>query len=147
MAVKPIPDGYHSVTPYLIAPDAARLMKFLEEAFDAKERFRMDRPDGKIGHAELQIGDSVLMLADAAGEWQATASTIHLYVEDADATYRRAVSAGGASVRELATQFYGDRSGGVKDPAGNTWWISTHVEDVPPDELAKRAEAWMKQNS
>ena len=141
MAVKPVPDGYHTVTPYLIVQGAARLIDFLKEAFGATEAERMAVPDGAIQHAEVRIGDSVIMLADAGGEWQASPATIHLYLEDADAAYRRALGAGAVSVREPADQFYGDRSAGVKDPLGNFWWLATHVEDVPREEIARRARA------
>jgi len=147
MAVKPIPDGYHTVTPYLVVPDAARLIDFLKQAFDAQESVRMARPDGRIMHAEVRIGDSVVMMGDAGEEAQVRSCMIHLYVPDADATYQRALQAGATAVREPANQFYGDRSGGVKDPFGNDWWIATHVEDVPHEEMRKRAEAFMKQQA
>jgi PhnB protein len=147
MAVKPIPDGYHTVTPYLIVPDAAQLIDFLKQAFDAQESVRMASPDGRIAHAEVRIGDSVVMLSDAGEEAQVRMCMIHLYVDDADASFQRALQAGATSVREPANQFYGDRSGGVKDSFGNDWWIATHVEDVPLDEMKKRAEAFMKQQS
>ena len=145
MAVKPIPDGYHSVTPYLIVEGADKLLDFLKEAFAADETFRMAGPDGSIGHAEVRIGDSVVMLAEAGEQWPAMPGGIHLYVDDCDATYRRALEAGATSLQEPADQFYGDRSGGVRDPVGNVWWIVTHVEDVPEDELAKRVEEWTAQ--
>jgi PhnB protein len=144
MFVKPIPDGYHTVTPYLIVQGASRLIEFLKDAFDGDETLRMMLPDGAIQHAEVRIGDSVVMVSDAGGEWQAMPATIHLYVDDTDAAYQRALQAGGISVREPADQFYGDRSAGVKDPTGNYWWIATHVEDVSAEELARRAEAFTK---
>jgi len=142
MAVKPIPDGYHTVTPYLMVDDAARLLAFVKEAFGAEETVMMPSPDGTIGHAEVTIGDSIVMLADAAGSDQGVTmpATIFLYLPDADATYRAAIEAGATSLREPRDEFYGDRMGGVKDPAGNHWWIATHVEDVPLDEVARRAE-------
>jgi PhnB protein len=102
----------------------------------------MDAGPGKIGHAEVAIGDSVVMLSDASDRWPAMPGTIHLYVLDCDATYARALQAGGVSVQAVETQFYGDRSGGVRDPGGNLWWITTHVEDVPAEEMARRAEEW-----
>jgi PhnB protein len=145
MAVKPIPDGYHSVTPYLTVQGAARLLEFLTRAFDATVTEHLKQPDGTVGHAEVRIGDSVLMVADARGEWQPMPGAMYLYVPDADATYQRALQAGATSVMEPVTHFYGDRHGGVKDPSGNFWWIATHVEDVAPDELARRAEAFMQQ--
>ncbi len=142
MAVKPIPDGYHTVTPYLTVQGAAELLAFLKKAFDAKETERITRPDGTIGHAEARIGDSVVMLDDAMGEAKAMPTAIYLYVNDADATYKRALQAGGTSVMEPATQFWGDRHGAVRDPAGNLWSIASRIEDVPPEELKKRAEAF-----
>ena len=141
MAVKPIPDGYHTVTPYLIVPDAAKLIDFLKQAFDAQESVRMARPDGRIVHAELRLGDSVVMMSDAGEESQVRSCMIHLYVPDVDAAYQRALEAGATSVRGPENQFYGDRSGGVKDPFGNDWAIATHVEDVPMEEMKKRMEA------
>src|SRR4051794_30563563 len=140
MAVKPIPDGYHSVTPYLTVPDAAGLIDFLRRAFGAQEVHRFTR-DGAVSHAEVRIGDSVVMLGQAGGEWKAMPAALHLYVPDADAVYRRALQAGATSLREPADQFYGDRMAGVRDPAGNYWWIATHVEDVSPEEMRRRAEA------
>lgn len=142
MAVKPIPDGYHTVTPYLTVQGAAELLEFLKKAFDAKETERITRPDGTIGHAEVRIGDSMVMLDDAMGESKAMPTAIYLYVNDADATYKRALEAGGTSVMEPAHQFWGDRHAAVKDPAGNSWSIATHIEDVPPDDLKKRAETF-----
>ena len=147
MAVKPIPDGYHTVTPYLIVPGAAKLIDFLKQAFDARESFRMASPEGRIMHAEVRIGDSVVMMSDTGQEAQPRPCMIYLYVNDVDATYKRALQAGATSLREPANQFYGDRSAAVKDPAGNDWGIATHVEDVPPEEIEKRAEAFMKQQS
>lgn len=142
MAVKPTPEGYHSVTPYLIVHGVDELLDFLREAFGAEERFRMARPDGSIEHAEVRIGDSVVMMGEASDRWPAMPGSIHLYVDDCDATYERALEAGATSVQEPADQFYGDRSGGVRDPVGNVWWIVTHVEDVSEEEMAKRAEEW-----
>ncbi len=146
-AVKPIPDGHHTVTPYLTVQGAARLIDFLKKVFDARETEWFERPDGTIGHAELRIGDSVVMLGNVQGESKATSSAMYVYVNDADTTYKRALEAGATSVMEPADQFYGDRHGGVKDPAGNYWWIATHIEDVSPEELKKRAAAFMKQRS
>jgi len=143
MAVKPIPEGYHTVTPYLAVKDAAGLLDFLKQAFGAEEQFRMDGPDGKVGHAEARLGDSIIMLGDAPD--QPMPAQIHLYVEDCDATYKRALQAGGTSEREPADQFYGDRSAGVRDSFGNLWWLATHIEDVAPEEMEKRAQAAMAQ--
>jgi PhnB protein len=115
-SVKPIPEGYHTVTPYILAQDAAKLIDFVKKAFNAKETERYSMPDGTIGHAEIRIGDSVIMLADAQGaEYKPMAAGIHLYVEDCDATYKRSLEAGAKSVREPEDQFYGDRSAGVND--------------------------------
>jgi PhnB protein len=148
MAVKPIPDEYHSVTPYLAVDGAQELLDFVQKAFGAEVTVHMPAPDGKVGHAEVRIGDSIVMLADAStsDQGQAMPGMLHLYVEDCDATYRRALDAGAGSLREPADQFYGDRTGGVRDPVGNHWWIATHVEDVPPEEMGKRAEEAMRQS-
>lgn len=148
-AVKPIPDGYHAVTPYLIVRGADRALAFYERAFGAKELFRMMRTDGRVGHAELQLGDSRVMLADEHPEIGARGPesiggspvTIMLYVADVDATVARAVEAGARVVRPVQDQFYGDRSGAVADPFGHVWFVATHVEDVAPDELERRARA------
>jgi PhnB protein len=143
MAVKAKPDGFHSVTPYLVVEGAAKVIDFAKQTFDAQEIMRMVAPGNRIGHAELRIGDSIVMLGDAHGDHQPTRAMLHLYVDDADAIYQRALAAGATSVQEPTNQFYGDRSGGVKDPCGNLWWIATHIEDVPPDELKRRAEQAM----
>jgi PhnB protein len=149
MAVKAIPEGYRSVTPYLIVRGAARALEFYARAFGAKELFRMAQPDGRIGHAEIQLGDSRVMLADEHPEVGArspqtvggTPVQILLYVEDVDATVAQAVAAGAQLTRPVANQFYGDRTGGLTDPFGHHWYVATHVEDVPEDELARRAAA------
>ena len=141
MSVKAIPDGYHTITPYLVVPGAAALIDFLKQAFDARERFRHERPDGAIMHAEVEIGDSVLMLADAVAAAEASTATINLYVADADASYNRAISAGAESLRAPADQDHGDRSAGVKDKWGNQWWLATHIEDVSEEELRRRMAA------
>lgn len=140
MAVKPIPDGYRTVTPYLVIERAPECIEFIKQAFDGRERFRMDNPDGTIGHAEVEIGDSVVMIGSAGAENPPIPAMIHLYVEDCDKTFARALEAGAEKVRDLETMFYGDRSGGVRDGSGNTWWITTHVEDVSPEEMAARAK-------
>jgi PhnB protein len=140
MAVNPVPEGYRTVTPYLVVDGATNVLDFVKQAFGAEEKFRMDGPDGKVGHAEVQIGDSIVMVGDAGAENPAMPAMIHLYVDDCDATYERALAAGATSEREPTDQFYGDRSAGVRDSAGNLWWIATHVEDVPEEEMAKRIE-------
>jgi PhnB protein len=151
MAVKPIPDGYHTVTPYLAVEDAAAAIDYYKKVFGATERVRMDAPDGKIGHAELEIGDSLVMLADALPQFStrpptevgATTASIFLYVEDVDAVVKGAVDAGATVVMEVADQFWGDRFGTVQDPFGHQWSVATHVEDVPPEEIEERAKAAM----
>ncbi len=136
--VSAIPEGYHTVTPYLMVRGAAGLIDFVKIALDAQERQRMPGPDGTIGHAEVMIGDSVVMLADAPDEPRP--STLHLYVEDADGTYERALAAGAPSEREPQDEFYGDRMAGVRDAYGNTWWFATHREDISDEEMVARAE-------
>jgi uncharacterized glyoxalase superfamily protein PhnB len=140
MAVKPIPDGYNTVTPYLIVEGASKLIDFARQVFGAEEMFRMPGPDGKIGHAEMRIGDSVVMLGDAGPDNPPQRATLLVYGDDCDSTYRKALSAGGASEREPADQFYGDRTAGV-NACGVVWWIHTHVEDVAPEEMEKRVAA------
>ncbi len=152
MAIKPIPDGYHSATPYLIVKGAAAAIDFYKRAFDATELFRMADPHGMIGHAEIKIGDSVIMLADdqpgaiCHGPRSLGGSTVALliYLENVDTVFTRALDAGGKSLRPLANQFYGDRSGTFEDPFGHVWTLATHVEDVPTEEMQRRAEAAMK---
>src|SRR4051812_5751093 len=123
MAVKPIPEGFHNVTPYMIVDGADKFIDFVKKAFGAQELFRMAQPDGRIGHAEVKIGDSPIMLSDASEKFQAMPCGVYVYVNDCDATYKAAVQAGGVSVMEPANQFYGDRGAGVKDQWGNFWWI------------------------
>ncbi len=134
----PIPKGYHSVTPYLIVSDAAKLMEFLTNAFSAKELYRMPGPDGRVAHAEMQIGDSMIMLGQPRNGGAGQRTTLYLYVPDVDATYQQSVKAGGTSIQEPKTQFYGDRNGSIRDPFGNEWYVATHVEDVSPEEMKRR---------
>jgi uncharacterized glyoxalase superfamily protein PhnB len=141
MAVRPVPDGYHTVTPYIVVEDAGGLIDFIKQAFGVEERMRHTRPDGAIMHAEVQLGDSIIMIGGGSPELPAKPAMLHLYVEDVDALYTRALAAGGASLREPADQFYGDRSAGVSDRWGNEWWIATHIEDVTPEEIERRAQA------
>jgi PhnB protein len=152
-SVRPIPEGYHSITPYLIVSDATGAIAFYKQAFGAAEVMRMPAPDGKIGHAELRIGDSKIMLADEFPDMGARGPkafggspvSLHLYVEDVDATAKRALAAGAKEVRPIKDQFYGDRLGTVEDPFGHHWHISTHKEDLSPDELKRRAAQAMGQ--
>ena len=141
MPVKPIPNGYHTVTPYLIVEGADKLIEFMKQAFGAQARGRMGSPGGPVMHAEVQIGDSVVMLADAGGENPPMTAMIYLFVDDVDTMYQQALKAGGTSMREPADQFYGDRNAAVKDAFGNQWWVATHVEEVSPEEMEKRAAA------
>jgi PhnB protein len=144
--VKPIPDGFHTITPYLVVDGAAKIIRFVKDAFGAQEQHEATlRPDGTIMHATLKIGDSMLMIADASEHAKASAVMLYLYVPNVDASYQKALKAGATSIMEPADQFYGDRTGGVKDPAGNSWFFGTHVEDVAPAELKKRAEEMFKQ--
>jgi len=131
MAVKPIPDGFHTVTPYLLVSDAGGLIDFLKRAFGAEEIHRSAGPDGNVAHAQMKIGDSMIMMGQAKDEWKPMPCMLYLYVEDVDAWYRRAIEAGGISVREVNDEAYGDRAGGVQDPVGNQWWIATHKQDTP----------------
>jgi PhnB protein len=149
MSVKPIPEGYHSVTPYLIIQGAAAAIDFYKKAFDAVEEVRMPGPDGKIGHAELKIGNSHVMLADESPQachvgpksLGGTPVSLCLYVPDVDAVFDRAVAAGAEVQRPVADMFYGDRTGSVIDPFGHQWHIMTHKEDVSPEEMKKRMAA------
>lgn len=141
MAVKAIPEGYRTITPYLTVNGAGECIDFIRKAFKAEETFRMPMPGGKIGHAELRLGDSMLMIADPNEQAPARKAGIHLYVPDVDAVYQAAVAAGATGQRPPADQFYGDRMGVVADRWGNVWTISTHKEDVPPDEMKRRMAA------
>ena len=152
MGVKPIPDGYSSVTPYLIVTGAANALDYYKMAFDAQEIMRMPGPNGKIAHAEIQIGNSRVMLADESPEMGhkspltlgGSGTGLMIYVTDVDDTFQRAVSAGGKVVQAVKNQFYGDRSGNLTDPFGHQWTIGTHVEDVAPQEMQRRMEEAMK---
>jgi PhnB protein len=151
MATKPIPEGYHTITPYLAVDDAANAIDWYKKAFGAKERMRMEAPGGKIGHAELEIGDSLVMLSDPFPQASSkppkqlggTSGGVFMYSEDVDAVVKKAVDAGATVTMEVADQFWGDRFGTVTDPFGHSWSIATHVEDVPPEEMAERAKAAM----
>ena len=143
-AVKPIPEGYHTVTPVLVSKDAAGLIDFIKRAFGAEETERFSGPDNRVLHAEVRIGDSIIMLGEACGE-DAASGSFYLHVGDVDAAYERALSAGAISVAGPADQFYGSRVARLTDPSGNRWAIATHKEDVPPAELQRRFEALMAQ--
>ena len=146
--VQPIPEGYPRLSPYLCVDGAARAIEFYIDVLGATERMRMDGPDGRIGHAELELGNSVIMLADEYPDMGflsptrigGTAVTLHAYVEDVDAVFERALAAGAKSLRPVENQFYGDRSGQFEDPFGHRWNVASHVEDVDADEMARRAE-------
>jgi PhnB protein len=147
MAPRPVPEGYHTVTPYLAVEDAAAAIDYYKQAFGATERVRMSTRDGRIGHAELEIGDSLVMLSDPfpdattkpPSELGGTSASVFLYVEDVDAVVKQAVDAGATVTMEVADQFWGDRFGTVKDPFGHIWSVATHVEDVEPKEMERRA--------
>jgi PhnB protein len=152
MATKHIPNGYHTATPYLILKDAARGLEFYKSVFDAKEIMRMPTPSGRIAHAEIRIGDSHIMLADevpamgyhAPQSLGGTPVFLMIYVDDVDAVFAHAVAAGALIERPVQNQFYGDRSGTVKDPFGHVWTIATHIEDVSPEEMSRRSQDYMK---
>ena len=151
MATKPIPEGYHTLTPYLAVDNATEAIEFYKRAFRAKERMRMPGPEGTIGHAELEIGDSLVMLSDPfpqattrpPKELGGTSASVFMYVEDVDAVVKQAVDAGATVTMEVADQFWGDRFGAVQDPFGHLWSIATHVEDLTPEEIAERGKAAM----
>jgi PhnB protein len=147
MAVKPVPDGYHTVTPYLIVDDVALEIDFLQRAFGAVKTYSHGDPGGNIRHAEVRIGDSMIMMGQARDEWHAQPVMLYLYVPDVDATYKQALQAGATSVQQPADQPYGDRSGGVADGQGNQWWIATHIEDVSPQEIERRYSAMAKKQA
>ena len=151
MAVKPIPEGYYTLTPYLAVDDATAAIEWYGRAFGAKERSRMPGPDGKIAHAEIEIGDSIVMLSDPfpqsnirpPKELGGTTTGVFLYVEDVDAIFRQAIDAGATSTMDPENQFWGDRYGSLTDPYGHAWQIATHVEDLTPEEIQERSQEWM----
>jgi PhnB protein len=153
MAAKPIPDGFHSLTPYLILTGAARAIEFYQGVFGATEIARFDDPSGRVGHAELRIGDSVLMLSDEYGEMGyqspqtvgAASSLTHVYVADVDACFARATAAGATVMKPVKDEFYGDRTGSFRDPFGHLWTVATHVEDVSREEMKRRMDELTKQ--
>lgn len=141
MPVKPIPDNYPRVSPYLIVSDVEVTMNFIEYVFNGKVREKMTTPDGSVNHGEMSIGDSVIMMGKATEEYKPLNAMLYIYVEDTDSTYKRAIEKGAVSVMEPADQFYGDRNAGVTDKDGISWWIASHVEDVSPEEMMRRNEA------
>ena len=147
MAAKHLPDGFHTVTPYLLVQGADRLIAFLTQAFDAAEleSHRVTVPDGRVMNAAVRIGDSVVEMGEASAEFPPRPGSLHLYVPDADAVYARALAAGATSLREPADQYYGDREAGVADPFGNHWYIATHRRDVSRDELEQQAASMTSQ--
>lgn len=151
-SVSPIPTGYHTVTAYLIVNDAARAIEFYKNAFNAEELFRFPMPDGKLGHAEIRIGDSMMMLADAMEGFRdphaigGTPVSFMIYVPDVDKTFAQAIAAGGKQLRPVENQFYGDRTGTLADPFGHVWSIATHVEDVSPEDLNARHDQYVAEH-
>jgi PhnB protein len=139
--VKPVPEGYHTVCPYIVVPGIAKLIDFVKQAFGATEVYVSKRPDGTVQHAEIKIGDSIVMMGEGQEKGKNFPAMLHLYIEGVDSVYQRALAAGAKSVREPTDQPYGDRSSGVEDEFGNQWWISTHVEDVSSEELEQRMKA------
>ncbi len=146
MTVRPIPEGYHAVTPWIISRDTAGLIEFVKRAFGAEELARVVDENGVIGHAEFRIGDSIVVGFDAKPEWPDTPAFLRLYVADVDAVHRQALEAGAASVTEVTHLFWGDRVGRVRDPFGNLWWIQSRVEEVAPEEMQRRAgeQEWIE---
>jgi PhnB protein len=145
MTVKPIPDGYHTVTPYLVVRDPASLIEFLRQVFNATEIERTELPDGRIMHAEVRIGDSVVMMGGANEDYPPMPAMLHLYLDDTDAVYQRSLEAGATSLREPEDQFYGDRTAGFQDEFGNQWWLATRIEDLSSEEIQRRAEVQARQ--
>lgn len=146
MSVSHKPEGYHTVTPYVMVMGIDKLIEFATAAFAAETRHTVADENGRVIHAEIAIGDLMLTLAEARPpEWPAQPVSFYLYVPDCDALYHKALAAGGTSIMEPADQFYGDRHGGVKDASGNSWWVATHIEDVSPEEMKRRSEEWAKQ--
>ncbi|MBI5849666.1 MAG: VOC family protein [Planctomycetes bacterium] len=140
MTARPVPQGFHTVTPYLLVTSARRMLDFAKRAFDAAELECHAAPDGTVMHALARIGNSMVMIGTARDRWPAMPAMLYLYVPDCDAWYRRGLSAGGTSIQPPADQFYGDRVAALSDPLGNQWWIATRKEDLAPDEIARRLE-------
>ena len=142
-SIRTVPKGYHSVTPFLMVNDARGLIEFIEKALDGNVTSMMKSEDGKIMHATVQIGDSLVMIADTMSGSQPMPAMLYLYVDDVDAKYRQAINANGTSIREPVDEFYGDRSAGVRDEWNNQWWLATHIEDVSDDEMERRKEEYL----
>lgn len=147
MKPKPVPEGYQSVIPIMIVDNPEKLIDFIVKVFDGQEMHRYSGPEGKIMHAEVRVGDSVIMLGSSSEKYPANQSMLNIYTEDTDQLYKKAIEAGATSIMEPTNQFYGDRSAGVKDSFGNTWWIATHIEDVSDEEMKKRSEEYMTQQN
>ena len=141
MSVKPIPDGFRTITPYVMVERVGKLIEFLKQAVGAEVKHISLAPDGLVMHATLQVGDSMLMLADARPQWPARPTGFYVYVPNVDELYERAMAAGATSINAPRNEFYGDRMAGITDPSGNMWWFATHVEDVSEEEMAKRRDA------
>ena len=137
--VKAVPEGFHTVTPYITASNAAAVIDFLQRAFGATVVERIEGDKGRIRHAQIKVGDSIVMLTDGNDDCRPAPAAFYLYLEDVDAAYEQALRAGGISIMEPADQFYGDRSGGIRDACGNSWWLATRIENVPSEEVARRA--------
>ncbi|HKQ37623.1 MAG TPA: VOC family protein [Verrucomicrobiae bacterium] len=153
MNAKTVPEGHHTVTPYLAIKNGVKALEFYKKAFGATEVQKLITPDGRLGHAEIRLGDSIIMMSDEFPEFGGKAPdtlggspvNIHLYVEDVDAFFKKAVAAGAKERKPVKDQFYGDRSGQLEDPFGHLWWVATHKEDVPPEEMQKRVQAMFSQ--
>jgi PhnB protein len=138
--VRTVPEGFHTVTPFLVVENAAGLIEFIEKAFGGKQTFNMKMDDGKIMHATVTVGDSTIMICDRMDESHAHNAMLYLYVDDVDAMYKKALAQNATKIHEPTKEFYGDKAGAIKDPWGNTWWIATHVEDVDTEELDRRSK-------
>lgn len=140
MSVNPIPKGYNTLTPFLVVTNGEEIIEFLKNAFEAEEMYRMTGPDNGIMHAELKLGNSMIMIGEAMADNKPWPNMLYFYTKDVDSVYQKALDAGAKSVNEPANHYYGDRNAGVMDPAGNMWWIATHIEDVTPEQIKKRVE-------
>jgi PhnB protein len=142
-----IPQGFHTITPFLLADDASELIQFLERAFEGGVTYKMTSEDGIVRHATVKIGDSIVMVSNGTEVYQPMPCILHVYVEDADSVYQNALSAGGISIQEPRNEFYGDRTSAIKDRWGNQWWIATHMEDVDEEEMKKREKNFRKEKN